>query len=68
MWFLRIAEEPSLGLNIPVEDSSFVLSPCIPDCLTLLSEALYLRLEVSRGTTIAAVIGQAVVDLNPEVK
>ena len=34
----------------------------------LLSEALFLRLDLSRGTTIAAVIGHAVVDLKLEVK
>ena len=27
MWFLRIAEELSVGLNSPVEDSPFALSP-----------------------------------------
>ena len=31
-------------------------------------ESLFLRLELSRGTTIAAVTGQAVVDLKLEVK
>ena len=32
MWFLRIAEELSVGRKNPVEDSPFVLSPHIPDC------------------------------------
>ena len=61
MWLLRIAEELSVGLNSPVEDSPFVLSPHIPD-----SPELFLRLEVSFGTTIAT--GQALVDLRLAVK
>ena len=32
MWFLRTAEELSVGLKSPVEDSPFLLSPHIPDC------------------------------------
>ena len=71
-----MAEELSVGLNSPVEDSPFLLSPHIADCVILLSEALflrlkavfYLRLELSRGTTIAAKFGQVVVDLKLEVK
>ena len=62
-------------LNNPVEDSTFLLSLHIPDCVILLSEALFLRLnavclrlEISRGTTIAAEIGQAVIDFKLEVK
>ena len=54
-------------LDGPVEDSPFVLSPQFPDCVTLLSDALYLRLKAVflrpdflRGTTIAVKIGQAV--------
>ena len=75
MVFLRIAEELSVGLNSPVGDTQFVLSPQIPDCVILLSEALFrasrpffFHLQLSRGTTIAAEIGQAVVDLKLEVK
>ena len=76
MWFLRIAEELSVGLNSPVEDSPFILSPHIPDSVILLSEPLFLRvkivfflhLELARGTTIAAEIGQDVVDLKLEAK
>ena len=74
MWFLGIAEELSIDLNSPVEDSPFVLSPHIPDCVILLSEALFcnsrpfLRLEFSRGTTIAAEVDQAEVDLKLDVK
>ena len=42
MWFLLIAEELSVGrLNSPVEDSPFVLSPHIPDCVIFLGEALF---------------------------
>ena len=41
MWFLPIAEELSASLNCPVEDSLFVLSPHIPDCVILLNEALF---------------------------
>ena len=73
--FLRTAEELSVGLNSPVEDSPFVLSPHIPDSVILLSEAgflrleaIFLRLELLRGTTIAAKFGQVVVDLKLEVK
>ena len=47
----------------------FCLSPHIPDCVSLLNEALFsrlkavlLRLELSRGTTIAAETGQSVVE------
>ena len=43
MWFLGIAEELSVGFNSPVEDSPFVLSPRIPDCVILLSTFLRLR-------------------------
>ena len=39
MWFLRIAEELSVGLNSPVEEGPFVLSPHIPERVILLSEA-----------------------------
>ena len=61
MWFLGIAEELSVGFNSPVEDSPFVLSPRIPDCVILLStflrlRAVFLRLEFSRGTTTGCVI------------
>ena len=45
MWFLRIKEELSVGLNSHVENSSFVLSLHIPDCVTLVSEALVLLLK-----------------------
>ena len=45
MWFLQIAEELSVGLNSPIENSPFVLSAHIPDCVILLSEALFLRLK-----------------------
>ena len=45
MWFLRIAEELSVDLNSPVEDSRFELSPDIPDCVILPGEALFLRLK-----------------------
>ena len=42
MWFLRIEEALSVGLNSPVEDSPFVLSPHVPDCVILVSdEALF---------------------------
>ena len=75
MWFLRVAEEQSRGLNSPAEDSPFVLSLHIPDSVILLNEALFLRLkayflhsEFSGGTTIAAEIGHFVVDLKLEVK
>ena len=74
MWFLRIAEELSEGLNILVEESQFVLSPTFQTVI-LLSEGLFLRVravflrpELSRGTTIAAEIVQAVVDLKLKVK
>ena len=76
-WFLRIAEELKIGLNSPVEVSPFpfILSPQIPDCFFLLSKALclrlrvvFLRLELSRGTTGAAEFGQNVVDVKLEVK
>ena len=60
-FLLRTAEDLSIGLNSPVEDSQFVLSPHIQGFVILLSEALFLRLkavflrlELSRGTTIAA--------------
>ena len=43
IWFLRIAEELPLCLNITVEDSPCVLSHHIPDCVILLSEALFFR-------------------------
>ena len=64
----------SVGLNSPVEDSPFVLSPHIPDCV-MLREALFcdsrpffFATRLSRGTTIAVKIGQVVVDLKLEVK
>ena len=43
MSFLRTAEELSVGLNSPVEDSPFLLSPTFQtvDCVILLSEALF---------------------------
>ena len=51
IWFMRIAEELSVGFNSPIDDSPFVLSPHIPDCVILLSEVflatqgcLFLRL------------------------
>ena len=75
MWFLRIAEEASVGLDSPVDDSLFLLYPQIPDCAILLSESyphipdfVILELEFSLGTSIAVKIGQAVVDLKLEVK
>ena len=37
MWFVPIAEELSVGLKTSVEGSPFVLSPHIPDCVSLLS-------------------------------
>ena len=55
-------------------DSPFLLSQHILDCVILLSESLclqlksvFLRLELSRSTTIAAEIGQAIVDLQLKV-
>ena len=52
-----------------------MLSPHFPDSVILLSEALFfdsrpffLRLELLRGTTVAAKFGQVVVDLKLEVK
>ena len=75
MLFLLIAEEISVGLNSPVEDSPFVLSPHIPDSVILLSDAVFLRLkavflrlELLRGTTIAAKFCQVVIDLKLEIK
>ena len=41
MWFLRIAEELSKSLKNPAEDSPFVLCPHIPDCVILMSQALF---------------------------
>ena len=41
--------------------------PALKTEIFLLSEPLFLRLELLCGTTIAAVIGQAVVDLKLEV-
>ena len=53
----------SVGLNSPVEDSPFVLSPHIPDSVILLSEALFcdsrplfLRLELSRGKDLSLIL------------
>ena len=75
MWFLRIAEELSEGLNIPVEESQFVLSPHILDCYFVERRSFFcelrpffLRLELSRGTIFAAEFGHAVVDLKLVVK
>ena len=74
MWFLRITEELSVGLKSPGEDSPFVLSPHIQDCYFVkrssffATQGRFLRLELSRGTTIAAETGQAVVGLKLEVK
>ena len=39
MWFVPIAEELSVGLKSSVEDSPFLLSPHIPECVILFSEA-----------------------------
>ena len=45
VWFLPIAEELLAGLNSPVKYSRFVWSNHNPDCVTVLSEALFLRLK-----------------------
>ena len=48
----------------PIPGWVFVLS----ESLFFATQGRFLRLELSSGTTIAAVIGQAVVDLKLEVK
>ena len=40
----------------------------LSETLLLLLKAVFLRLELSRGTTIAAEIGQAVLELKLELK
>ena len=52
MPFLRIAEALSVGLSSYIDDSPFLLSPNILDCVILLTEsffwlkAVFLRLEI----------------------
>ena len=66
----RIYDERLSSLS---KHNPFLLFPHTPDSVILLSEALFcdsrpfLRLKLSRGTTISAVISQAVVDLKLEI-
>ena len=76
MCFLRIAEELLVNLNSPVESGSFVVSHHIPHCVNckeklvffLRHKAVFLRLELFHGATIAAETGQAVINLTLDVK
>ena len=73
MCFLRISEELSVDLNSHVECSSifFIISQrfrLLSEALSLRRKAIFLRLQLSCVTTIAAEIDQAVVELKLEVK
>ena len=75
MGFMPTAEELSERLNSPVDDKHFCYLPtfqtvlfCGENLFFLRLKAFFLHSELSRGTTTATVIGEAVVDLKLEVK